>query len=81
MQADGEIGLKVKSSERYFGVINIGDVEALKKLLREYDIQVKPDHFTPPLFTEIDTPDSPIRLLIGCLGWWMGRGAHAPCDG
>ncbi len=63
--ADGEIGLKTSTAEKYFGVINIGDVNALKKLLKDSNIEVKQDNFSNSLFFEIDNTNSAINLLIG----------------
>jgi len=61
--AEGEIGLKTTTGEKYFGVINVGDINTLKKLLKE--IQVKADHFSQSLFFGINESDSHINILIG----------------
>jgi len=61
--ADGEIGLKV--GEKYFGVINVRDVNSIKKLLKEIDIEVKEDNFTNSLFFNINEEKSSINILIG----------------
>lgn len=71
--AEGELGLKVAGSETWFGLINIGDVPALKKYLLEHDaIEVRDDQFT-----DIEQPDSPVKLLIGARkfteGWSSWR--------
>ena len=58
----GEIGLKISTSKKYFGVINVGDVRALKKLL---EIEVKEEHFTKSLFYGINHSNSSINILIG----------------
>ena len=65
--ADGELGLKTSTTpaEKYFGVVNVGDVRALKKLISESEIEVKEDHFSSSLFFEINGNDSPINILIG----------------
>ncbi|GIW65483.1 MAG: hypothetical protein KatS3mg095_0002 [Candidatus Parcubacteria bacterium] len=63
--ADGEIGLKVSTAEKYFGVINVGDVSALKKLISESNIEIKEDHFSQSLFFGINENNSPINILIG----------------
>lgn len=63
--AEGEIGLKTSTSEKYFGVINIGDVGFFKKLIEKSNIEIKEDHFAQSLFFEIDTSNSPINILIG----------------
>ena len=61
--ADGEIGLRV--SEKYFGVVNIGDVDSVKKLLREVEIEVKDDNLSLSLFSTINEESSAINILIG----------------
>ena len=63
--ADGEIGLKTTTGEKYFGVINIGDVPSLKKLITTLPIQVEEDHLSPSLFFGIDSENSYINILIG----------------
>lgn len=61
---EGEIGLRIGEGD-YFGVINIGDVTAFKKLLRESDFEVKTDNVTPSLFERINQPYPNINILIG----------------
>jgi hypothetical protein len=63
--AEGEIGLKSSSSEKFFGVINVGDVSTLKKLITESGIEIKQDHFAQSLFYQIDNNNSNINILIG----------------
>ena len=64
--ADGEIGLKISSSEKYFGVINVGDTNALKKLMStSNNIEIKDDHFSQSQFFDIDKTNSHINILIG----------------
>ncbi len=64
--ADGEIGLKVGTSDEYFGVINIGDTSAFYKLVEaEPALSREEDKFTPSLFDAIKRSDSPINILIG----------------
>ena len=63
-RADGEIGLKVSTSERYFGVISVGDVSRLKKILED-KVEIKEDHFTDSLFFDIDKEGSPVNVLVG----------------
>ncbi len=62
---EGELGLKTSTAEKYFGVINVGDVRPLKKLLSEAGIEVKQDHFSQSLFFRINESDSPVSILIG----------------
>jgi superfamily II DNA or RNA helicase len=61
--AEGELGLKTSTAEKYFGVINVGDIGTLKKLISE--IEVKEDHFSQSLFFGINGKNSPINILIG----------------
>ena len=63
--AEGEIGLKTTTGERYFGVINVGDVRSLKKLIKESEIEVKEDHFSQSLFFGINESNSHVNILIG----------------
>ncbi len=63
--ADGEIGLKTSSGEKYFGVVNVGDVTSLKKLIKNSHLEVKIDHFSQSLFHGINERTSPINILIG----------------
>ncbi|MBW9220670.1 DEAD/DEAH box helicase family protein [Methanothermococcus sp. SCGC AD-155-M21] len=62
--SEGEIGLKT-TGEKYFGVINVGDVKTLKKLISESKIEIKEDHFTQSLFFDINKNNSHINILIG----------------
>ncbi len=63
--APGEMGLKCAGAEHYFGVINIGDVAAMVKLLREDDTPVQTDYFTRSLFDQLDSEETPVNILIG----------------
>ena len=63
--AEGEIGLKTTTGEKYFGVVNVGDVRSLKKLIKESKIEVKEDHFSQSLFFGINESNSHVNILIG----------------
>lgn len=63
-KADGEFGLRV-GENGYFGVVNIGDVSALKKELEKKAVSVEPDAVSPSLFDAIKKEDSPVQVLIG----------------
>ena len=63
-RADGEIGLKVSTSERYFGVISVGDVARLERILED-KVEIKEDYFTDSLFFDIDREGSPVNILAG----------------
>ena len=64
----GEIGLKTTNGSNYFGVIYIGDTSAFKKLVKndDADIVIEPeDVLTESLFNGINSPASPINILVG----------------
>ena len=61
--AEGELGLKTTGG--YFGVINVGNVSSLKKLLAQIGLEVTEDSFATSLFYGIDRGDSHNNLLIG----------------
>jgi len=64
-KADGEIALRIKGSEHYFGLINIGDVSTFKTSL-ESEFTFEHDKLTEPLFDAISAnKEKPINLLIG----------------
>ena len=63
-RADGEIGLKVSTSEKYFGVISVGDINRLEKILED-KVEIKEDNFTDSLFFDINKGDSPVNVLVG----------------
>jgi hypothetical protein len=67
-QGDGEIGLRTLSGQRYFAVINIGDVGKYAKKLEEDmtgSISIQDDLFTPSLFQDISASSSTVNILIG----------------
>jgi len=63
-RAEGEIGLKVSTSEKYFGVISVGDVGRLKKVLED-KVEIREDNFTDSLFFDINEVGSPVNILAG----------------
>lgn len=67
--APGEIALKVSNSgNQYFGLIYIGDTSAFKKLVQNDNTDIETDAedvLTESLFTNINTLNSPINILIG----------------
>lgn len=63
--ATGEIGLRAGADSPYFGVINIGDVAGLMKLLEAGGIVREDENITGSLFTRINEPNSPVNVLIG----------------
>jgi len=65
--AEGEIALKAGNSEQYFGIINIGDVDGLKKKIKEAlpGQEVKPENILKSQFERINENSSPINMLIG----------------
>ena len=66
--APGEIALKTTNGRENFGLIYIGDTAAFKKLVNSDDTGIVPkpeDVLTESLFSNINTLDSPINILIG----------------
>jgi len=81
--ADGEIGLRAGNSERYFGVINIGEDSVFLQFVEENlpDLIVEEgDTFQGSLFQQINKQHSPINVLIGSKkfieGWSSWRVAN-----
>lgn len=69
----GEIGLRVGADQPYFGVINIGDVPGLMKLLAARGIACEEDTVHPTsLFDEINASHSPVNVLIGARKFMEG---------
>ena len=64
--ASGEIALKVKNNEHYFGLINIGDVSKFKTSLEKDFVFLKDSTSTVSLFDSLsDKSEKPINILIG----------------
>lgn len=63
-RAEGEFGLRL-GENAYFGVVNIGDVSAFKKLLKEKGFEIEQDAISDSLFDSIKRENSTINLLIG----------------
>ncbi len=65
--AEGEIGLKVGTAEKYFAVINIGDKTGFQKLVDKEapDIILQKAAISKSLFEGIKEPDSSVNMLIG----------------
>lgn len=62
---DGELGIAVGENE-YFGVINVGDANALARLCEKYDVfVVRQKEFANSLFNRVNETDSSINLLVG----------------
>ena len=65
-EAEGEIGLKTATSEKYFGVINVGDKPGFLKLFdQDPNITVQKAAIGKSLFDDINEPNSTINMLIG----------------
>lgn len=63
--SDGEIALKIGACNE-FGVINVGDKDALAKMCRDYDELVVEDQpFARSLFNKLAEADSTVNILIG----------------
>lgn len=65
--AEGEIGLRAGTDEKYFAVINIGDKREFLKLVEDSvkDISIQKDALGKSLFEDINEVTSPVNLLIG----------------
>lgn len=65
--ADGELGLRAGSTDRYFGVIDIGNERAFLSLAEEEldEVTTDEDALTPSLFQDINQQDSDVQILLG----------------
>ena len=63
-RAEGEFGLRL-GENAYFGVVNIGNVSAFKKLLKEKGFEIEQDAISDSLFDSIKRENSTINILIG----------------
>ena len=73
--APGEIGLKATNGHSYFGIIYIGDTPAFKKLVENDNAGIdtkRDDVLTESLFSTINSPMSPINILIGAKKFMEG---------
>ncbi|EJL6781853.1 DEAD/DEAH box helicase family protein [Vibrio alginolyticus] len=61
----GEIALRAGSSDKPFGVINVGNDSKLIKLCEEHDLYVQDARFSESLFREINHEQSSVNLLLG----------------
>ena len=66
-EAKGEIGLRLGTSDQYFGLINVGDETALLSTLKkDFGDQVQDAEFSDSLFKKLSNdPCCPTSLLIG----------------
>ncbi|RLI40764.1 hypothetical protein DRO69_12485, partial [Candidatus Bathyarchaeota archaeon] len=66
-KTEGEIGLKAGTSEKYFGIINIGNRSAFIKLVEEKakEIPIENDVTEQSLFNQINEPNTTLNMLIG----------------
>lgn len=73
-RASGEIGLRVSSTDRYFGVIYVGDAMQFLKLVTESEnhIVVLQDMISDSLFRSIGNADTTIEVLIGAKKFMEG---------
>ena len=65
--AEGEVGLRAGSADRFFGVINIGDAANFLNRMEEMapEIAVEEGQFSGSLFQDINRQDSSVNVLIG----------------
>jgi len=71
---EGEIGLRAGTTEKYFGVITVGEKREFLKLVDENakDITVETATISKSLFDEINNPSSSIKVLIGAKKFMEG---------
>lgn len=65
VNAPGEIGVKVSTSDQYFGLVYVGDTSQFKKRMDKNGHTIKKDISGPALFESTKTDSSPINLLMG----------------
>ncbi|MDE2848156.1 MAG: DEAD/DEAH box helicase family protein [Gemmatimonadota bacterium] len=72
--SDGEIGLKASGSERYFGLIYIGDSPAFRSLAASDDsgIVLEEDALIGGLFDDINSQSTTVNVLIGAKKFMEG---------
>lgn len=72
-ETEGEIGLKARNSDAYFGVINIGDENKFLRLAEDKaeEIGQREDRFRGSLFDEIKK-SSKVNILIGSKKFLQG---------
>lgn len=71
--ADGELALRIGPDNPEFGVINVGDPAALRKLCEQFgEFVVEEREFSGSLFGEINRPASPVTMLIGAKKFMEG---------
>lgn len=64
--ADDEIGLRVGRNEDYFGLISIGSTRKfINRIEKNTQIQTEEQEFKRALFSELNSGDSEINVLIG----------------
>ncbi|MFW6154232.1 MAG: DEAD/DEAH box helicase family protein [Planctomycetota bacterium] len=70
----GELGLKARGAEEYFGLIYIGDTSAFKKLVEgdACGITVEEDAISDSLFEGINEPETTVEILIGAKKFMEG---------
>lgn len=73
-RAGDEIGLRVSSSSRYFGVIYVGDTKKFLQLLSDDDneITIQQDMISDSLFRSIGDSQTTIEMLIGAKKFMEG---------
>ena len=66
-EGTGEFGMKVHGSDRYFGLVFVGNLSSFQKVLNAWDptLLLPEDRISRPIFPSINEPDSGIHLLVG----------------
>jgi cell division septum initiation protein DivIVA len=65
---EGEIGLRVGRNENYFGLVNIGSgttKQFVDRVEENTDIVVEEQEFKGSIFSDLDSGDSDVNILIG----------------
>lgn len=63
--AQGEVAIKVSNSNKYFGLIYIGDTNAFKRSIESNDFIIREDKFSNSLFDTVNNESSAINVLLG----------------
>ena len=70
----GELGLKVGGTDRYFGLIYIGEVRTFRNLVAESDTEIiiEEDVTADSLFAGINRSDTDVNVLVGAKKFMEG---------
>ena len=72
-----ELAFKLKTSDKYFATMKIGDISKwLKETLSDYEISESP--VDSSFFERINTAESPINILMGSRAFYEGWDSNRP---